>query len=1070
MFCTMHTDVVGTTDAEELAAYDGLPAEQTSRSTSDSARRRVLQKLACGSLFAGTVHAGLCPAHFREATLFGLFFAVVAILQLVWAAAILVRPSRPLLVLGAAGNLLTIGVWGVSRTIGIPFGPSPWRAEAVGLGDVFTSLVEAAVAVGAFHLLSTGMVGRRQRPRASAWLRQGARKVRHLLPEGSVLPDEVWAQRHKWIVAVLWLHAPGVLLFALARHEPLVASLIEASIVVVFGIAVSRLRDYRRTSTVVTSVGLLTCSALLVRLSGGAIEMHFHYFVMVGVITLYQDWWPFLVAIAYVVLQHGLAGVIEPSAVYDHRSAITHPWTWAGIHGLFILGMSSAGIASWRLNESFLTGVIERQEQLEEAQEVGRLGGWERNLITGKAAWSTEFYRLLGLEPAAVVPGPSAFFACIHPDDRAAVEAGLAATWESGNPYAADVRIIRADGIHWLHCRAKATAFAEGRPSAVAGTIQEITERKEAEASLRETLSLLGATLDATADGILVVDSEGKITSFNQRFAELWRLPEEILDTRDDDKALAFVVGQVADPDAFVAKVRELYSRPEAESQDLIEFRDGRTFERFSTPQRVGGTTVGRVWSFRDITERKRLERELSHQAFHDSLTNLANQALFRDRVDHALVRAARHGTCVGVLFLDLDNFKTVNDSLGHTTGDELLIAVAERLRACLRATDTAARLGGDEFAVLIEDVQAEAEVIRTAERMIGALQQPFQPSGREIFISASVGIAFGGLGSNSDQLLRNGDLAMYTAKRRGKGCFETYHAEMHATAVDRLEMEVDLRRALTSGQLQIEYQPIFTLDTRQMVGVEALVRWEHPDKGTLAPAVFIPVAEETGLIREIGRQVLMEACAQARQWQLEFPRAAGLSVSVNVSPHQLHHDDLIGHVKLALASSGLPAPSLVLEFTETAMMRDTEGTIRKLLELKALGVRLAIDDFGTGYSSLSYLERFPVDILKIDQAFVSGIEPGNQTSSLASAIVSLSRVLGLQAVAEGIETQAQADTLTRLGCGLAQGFHFSRPIAPEAVARLLSGPAESALTEVGRPRPQGMPAPGGLKRTPAGR
>jgi len=1005
----------------------------------DATQKRTLQMLAVGSLFAGTVHAGLCPSHFREATLFGLFFALAATLQLAWAATVLVRPSRALLMAGAIGNLLTIGVWLISRTVGIPFGPEPWRPEAVGLGDVFTSAVELAVAIGVVRLLARGLVGEAQSPRRVAIrVKQGLRKIRNVLPEGSTLPDEVWAQRHKWILIVLWLHVPGVFFFALARGEPLVASLIEAGIVVAFGVAVGRLHTYRRTSTVVTSVGLLTCSALLVRLSGGAIEMHFHYFVMVGVITLYQDWWPFLVAIGYVVLQHGLAGVIDPTTVYNHRSAVAHPWEWAGIHGLFILGMSSAGIASWRLNESFLTGVIERQEQLEEAQEVAHLGGWERDLITGKTAWSLEFYRLLGLEPLSVEPGPAAFFACLHSDDRAAVEAGLAATWELGTPYAGDVRVVLPDAIRWLHCRAKVTTFTDGKPSAVAGTVQDITERKDAEANLHQTLSLLGATLDATADGILVVDNDGKITSFNQRFAELWQLPEEILTTGDDETAIAFVVSQVADPEAFVAKIRDLYADPESESQDVIEFRDGRTFERFSTPQRVGGTVVGRVWSFRDITERKRLERELSHQAFHDSLTNLANQALFRDRVDHALVRAARHGTSVGVLFLDLDNFKTVNDSLGHTAGDELLVAVAERLRACLRSTDTAARLGGDEFAVLIEDVQDPDDVPLTAERIIGALQQPFLPGGREVFVSASIGIAFGSSGSSSDQLLRNGDLAMYTAKRRGKGRFETYHADMHATAVDRLEMEVDLRRALASGQLRVEYQPIFALTTREMVGVEALVRWQHPEKGCLAPSVFIPLAEETGLIREIGRQVLIEACCQGRAWQLEHPAAASLSVSVNVSPHQFHHEDLLHHVRAALKESGLPPHSLVLEFTETAMMRDTEGTLRKLDELKALGVRLAIDDFGTGYSSLSYLQRFPVDILKIDQAFVSGIEPGDQQSSLASAIVSLARVLGLQAVAEGIETDAQADTLAALGCGLAQGFHFSRPVGPDAIARLL--------------------------------
>jgi len=1000
----------------------------------------LLRNVACASVLTGLVHAGLCPSHFRESTLFGLFFAAVAVLQLLWAATVLAFPRSWLLIAGAAGDLIAVGIWVVSRTVGVPFGPTAWQPERIGMTDSFTAAVEVAVAIGAVCLVVHRM-GRSQTNDLRVNGRKAVRKVRDVLPRGSILPDEVWAQRHRWIVAVLWLHAPGVFVFALARHRSLLAGMVQALVVVAFGVAVRRSRDHRRISTVITSLGLLTCSALLVRLSGGAIEMHFHYFVMVGVITLYQDWWPFLVAIGYVVLQHGLAGALEPRAVYDHQSAVNHPWEWAGIHGLFILGMSSAGIASWRLNESFLTGVIERQEQLEEAQEVARLGGWERDLTTGETSWSAEFYRLLGLDPHSAVADRETFYRCVHPEDRAAVEAGLAATWAEGAPYQADFRITRADGVRWLHCRARVSEHVDGRPSAMVGTIQEITDRKEAEHTAYQTLSLLEATLDATADGILVVDSSGKITSSNRRFAELWHLPPAVLATGDDDAALAFVVGQLSDPESFLAKVRDLYTQPDAESQDVIEFRDGRIFERFSTPQRVGGVAVGRVWSFRDITDQRRLERDLSHQAFHDSLTNLANQALFRDRVDHALVRCARTTSAVAVLFLDLDNFKTVNDSLGHAAGDQLLVAVADRLRACLRATDTAARLGGDEFAVLVEDVSDEREVVEAAERLTAALQQPFVPGGREIFVSASIGIAFGRPGSDSDQLLRNGDLAMYTAKRRGKACFEIYRPEMHDSAVERLEMEADLRRAITGEQLRVHYQPIFRLNTGEMVGAEALVRWMHPQKGLLSPDLFIPLAEETGLIRELGRQVLMEACSQARGWQLRHPGAMHLSVSVNVSPRQLHDDDLMDQVRQALEASGLPAGSLVLEITETAMMHDIETTLRRLEALKSLGIRLAIDDFGTGYSSLSYIHRFPVDILKIDRTFVSELKPQNQESSLALAIVSLAGMLGLSAVAEGVETPAQAEALRNLGCPLVQGFHFSRPVTAEAFGALL-GPA----------------------------
>jgi diguanylate cyclase (GGDEF)-like protein len=994
--------------------------------------------VAGGSLLAGLIHVAVCPEHFREATVSGVFFLSVAILQLVWAGLVVSQPTRSLLRLGALGNAAVLAVWLASRTVGVPFGPTPGRREPVGVLDLLASLVEVAVVVGAASLAA------RPTGRAS-WVRS----LKRWLPEGNPLPEQVWAQRHRWILILLTAHAPALFLFALVRGELVAHALVAAALVGAFPVLARLAGSHRRLATIITAIGLLTCSAVLVRLSGGMIEMHFHYFVMVGVITLYQDWWPFLVAIGYVVLQHGLAGVIDPTAVYNHPEAIRHPWQWAAIHGFFILGMSSTGVASWRLNESFLEGVLDRQDKLTEAQEVARMGSWERDLVTGEATWSPEFYRLMEMDPDGPTPSIDEFLARVHPDDRDLIGTGLATTREWGTQFTADFRTVLRDGTQrWLHCRAASAGMAGGRPVAVAGTVQEITERKHAESELRDTLSLLSATLDATADGILVVDSEGKITSFNRKFVELWRLPDEILASRNDDDALAFVLSQVADPEAFLGKIRELYAQPEAESQDVIEFIDGRTCERYSTPQRVGGVAVGRVWSFRDVTERRRLEGELAHQAFHDSLTNLANQALFRDRVDHALVRAGRQGQRLAVLFLDLDDFKTVNDSLGHTAGDQLLIAVAERISSCLRVTDTAARLGGDEFAVLVEDARDENEVLAVAERLIEALRAPFEPSDREMFVSASIGIAFDRSGGNSDHLLRNADLAMYTAKRQGKARFAVYQAEMHTAAVDRLEMESDLRRGLSRGELRVDYQPIVTLATGEIVGVEALVRWEHPERGLLPPAAFIPLAEETGLIRELGRQVLVEACSQTRRWQLEHPDSGLRSVSVNVSPRQLHHEDLMRHVGEALSVSGLPADSLVLEITETAMMNDTEATIRKLRALKSVGIRLAVDDFGTGYSSLSYLQRFPVDILKIDQAFVAAITSEVTDSSLARAIVSLAQTLHLSAVAEGVENMTQVDVLTGLGCQLAQGFHFARPMSADQVSALLPGAHLLATTE----------------------
>jgi diguanylate cyclase (GGDEF)-like protein len=390
------------------------------------------------------------------------------------------------------------------------------------------------------------------------------------------------------------------------------------------------------------------------------------------------------------------------------------------------------------------------------------------------------------------------------------------------------------------------------------------------------------------------------------------------------------------------------------------------------------------------------------------------------------------------VLFIDLDEFKTVNDSLGHTAGDEVLVVVADRLRSCLRTSDSAARLGGDEFAVLLEDLPDASEVDQVATRLLAALHEPFPVGDHDVVLGASIGIAFAGSAVTCDQLLRNADLAMYTAKRHGKHRFETYHSDMHAVALDRLEREGALRRGLDRGELVIHYQPVVALPAGRVSGFEALVRWQHPEHGLLPPSDFITLAEETGLVGELGRQVLSSACTQVRAWQRSHPDFEPLTVSVNVSPRQLQSDELIGDVEASLRESGLAPAALVLEITETAMMCDTDATIRRLEALRALGVRLAVDDFGTGYSSLSYLQRFPVDTLKIDRSFVSTVGSESVDVSLAPAIVSLANTLHLTAVAEGVETELQAEVLATLGCQFAQGFLFSRPLAPGAVAEVL--------------------------------
>jgi diguanylate cyclase (GGDEF)-like protein/PAS domain S-box-containing protein len=454
----------------------------------------------------------------------------------------------------------------------------------------------------------------------------------------------------------------------------------------------------------------------------------------------------------------------------------------------------------------------------------------------------------------------------------------------------------------------------------------------------------------------------------------------------------------------------------------------------------------GIVLNTRDMSERKVLQDQLVHEASHDSLTTLANRALFRDRVEKELRQNDGQQAKLTILFLDLDGFKEVNDSLGHATGDMLLIRVAERLRSCVRPIDTVARLGGDEFAMLIADKSSERDGSLVADRITKAFREPFKLQGREIYVGASIGIAATDQDvEDADHLLRNADLAMYRAKATGAGGSERYHPRLHVALVERLQLEAELRHAIASNEFELHYQPTVSLATGEITGVEALARWKHHRRGFVPPGEFIPLAEQTGLIRPLGRWGLQESCRRLAEWHAQFPAQAQLTVSVNISGHHLEDASLIDDVQDALAVSGLAPGSLLLEMTESVLMAHTDENIDLLGRLKELGVGLAIDDFGTGYSSLAYLHRFPADVIKIDRSFVERLGGSESDAELLRTIVQLGQSLRMVTVAEGVETAEQVLALQAMGCEFAQGFHFYRALTPERLKQLLAPEVEKA-------------------------
>ncbi|MFZ1702303.1 MAG: PAS domain S-box protein [Pyrinomonadaceae bacterium] len=600
---------------------------------------------------------------------------------------------------------------------------------------------------------------------------------------------------------------------------------------------------------------------------------------------------------------------------------------------------------------------------------------------------------------------------------------------ESERPTTYELEIVAKQGHRvTLELSTRLMISSDGMPIGVQGIGRDITDRRKTEDSLHRTISLFASTFESTADGIVVMGLDKGIVTCNQKFIEMWAVDDAIITDSDGQKLIDLIAGKLSDAGPFLKNIEKVYADPMATATEILELNDGRIFERYSQPQFMEDKVVGRVACFRDITERTRAEEKLRHYALHDTLTNLPNRPEFMNHLRQAVSRAEGNDYAkFAVLFLDLDRFKVINDSLGHTVGDKLLIAIAEKLSACVRPGDVVARLGGDEFTILLHRTGDMVEVAAVAERLQAKISEPIQIDNYEVFTTASIGIVVSSnVPRSAEDFLRDADSAMYRAKDAGKARYEIFDRDMHVRNMNLLQVETDLRRAVERKEFEVLYQPIVDLDTGLATEFEALIRWRHPVHGLVTPDEFVHVAEETGLIIEIGKWILHEACRQTAEWQRCFDQ--DLSISVNLSAKQLMHPNLTSQVKDILVDTGLKASQLKLEVTESTVMEHSEKSLKVLSELDELGVALSTDDFGTGYSSLSYLQKFPFERLKIDRSFINLMDEDDKSSAIVKTILMLGENLDLEVVAEGIETASQLDKLRSLGCMKGQGYLFARP------------------------------------------
>ena len=673
--------------------------------------------------------------------------------------------------------------------------------------------------------------------------------------------------------------------------------------------------------------------------------------------------------------------------------------------------------------------------RLLEAQRLARLGDWHYDVASRKLQWSPQVYAILGLDPARDPPAVATAARLIHPDHQPLFQADLARALDAGTAYEHELKIIRPDGTRChIHHRGHVECDPEGRPSVLFGTIQDVTERTQTEERLRQAARVF----ESTSEGVIITDAQARILAVNQAFTRitgyaepevLGKTPQILRSGRHDQGFYAQLWGSLSATGQWHG---EIWNRR----------RNGDVFPEWLTisavPDQTGQTTHY-VAVFSDISQLKRSQERLDFLAHHDALTRLPNRVLLQDRLAHAIRRAQREAGRLVLLFVDLDGFKEVNDTLGHAVGDRVLMVVAERLGERLRAADTLARHGGDEFLILLDGDTDATGAATAADACLSVLSEPIAIDANAIHISASIGIALHPTdGADAETLLQSADLAMYRAKERGRGQYQFHAPEMTAAIQEQHALETALRGALARGELAVHYQPQVELADGRLFGIEALARWTHPELGPIPPARFIPIAERIGLISEIGDWVLTQACSQLAAW-----RAAGLPVpamAVNVSIQQLERATLLPAVRRVLEETGVAAGDLELEVTESVIMGDNPRVITALSDLRALGVRLVVDDFGTGSSALGRLNRVPIDRLKVHGSFVREIGRGPREKAIIRAIIGLGRDLGLEVLALGVEREVQRNVLRAVECRYAQGYLFGPPMDAASLSAHLVG------------------------------